>query len=331
MPSQAPLCSVYAAFTASRVRSGPICGPPAQVSEGTISKAPAEASFCEALRLDPRFPGVYALLATLLRSSLPEADQRKMEELLEDPKVRPLGRANLLHGLAQVYDARKDYARVADGLQQARAIQRGEWAKRNQLYDPGDHHTYVERLLAAYTPEHFARVKSFGLPTERPVYIFGLPRSGTTLAEQILASHSQVFGAGELRLAQDSFRALPAILGLEAAPFDCLARMEASHVRRLAQRHLDHLQELDRRAPRITDKMPDIYLHLGLLATLFPRARSIHCRRDPRDIAVSCWMTNFRSIRWNADPQTIATRFEEYERLMAHWHRVLPVPMLEVC
>jgi hypothetical protein len=76
--------------------------------------------------------------------------------------------------------------------------------------------------------------------------------------------------------------------------------------------------------------MPDNYLYLGLLATLFPRAKFIHCRRDLRDVAVSCWMTHFREIPWANDQQHIASRFQEYQRLMEHWRKVLPVSLLEV-
>ena len=76
--------------------------------------------------------------------------------------------------------------------------------------------------------------------------------------------------------------------------------------------------------------MPDNYLCLGLLATLFPRAKFIHCRRDLRDVAVSCWMTHFRALRWTNDPEHIASRFREHRRVMAHWRQVLPVPVLEV-
>ena len=76
--------------------------------------------------------------------------------------------------------------------------------------------------------------------------------------------------------------------------------------------------------PHVADKMPDNYLYLGLLAALFPAAKFIHCRRDLRDIAVSCWMTNFSQIRWANDTDHIATRFEEYRRIMGHWQRVLP-------
>jgi hypothetical protein len=83
-------------------------------------------------------------------------------------------------------------------------------------------------------------------------------------------------------------------------------------------------------AERVVDKMPENYLYLGLIATLFPRARIIHCRRDLRDVAVSCWMTNFRHILWAGDPGHIASRFREYRRLMDHWRAVLPVEVFEV-
>ena len=76
--------------------------------------------------------------------------------------------------------------------------------------------------------------------------------------------------------------------------------------------------------------MPDNTVYLGLIATLFPRAKLIHCRRDVRDVALSCWMTNFLEVRWACDPDQIARRIEEHNRLMEHWRRVLPVPMLEV-
>jgi hypothetical protein len=111
---------------------------------------------------------------------------------------------------------------------------------------------------------------------------------------------------------------------------ECLHRLDRETTGRVAQRHLDQLAALDLKALRVVDKMPDNYLYLGLIAVLFPRAKLIHCRRDLRDVAVSCWMTNFRHIRWASDPDDLAARFHEYERLMAHWRRVLPVAVCEV-
>jgi hypothetical protein len=107
--------------------------------------------------------------------------------------------------------------------------------------------------------------------------------------------------------------------------------LDHAALQRLAERHLEALREMESKpAERIVDKMPDNYLYLGLLAALFPQATFIHCRRDLRDIAVSCWMTDFRSIRWANDPEHLASRFRQYRRLMQHWRNVLPVPVFEV-
>jgi hypothetical protein len=248
--------------------------------------------------------------------------------LLADPYLTGGKRSALHFGLAEVSDARGHYAEAAEHLRQANALAGAEWRKRGQAYDPAAHARFVAAMIAAVTPELFARLRGGGLDTERPVFIFGLHRSGTTLTEQILARHSQVFGAGELPLGPEDLQALPR--GSDAGPPERLGRLDADTARRIAPRHLDRLGELNGSARRVTDKMPENYLSLGLLAALFPRARFIHCRRDLRDVAVSCWMTQFRQVRWANDPEHIATRFHQYERLMAHWRAVLPVEMLEV-
>ena len=115
------------------------------------------------------------------------------------------------------------------------------------------------------------------------MFIFGLPRSGTTLVEQVLASHSQVHGAGELLLAHQTFASIPELLGRGSASLDGLAQLDASALRLLAGRHLERLRAIaGGRSLRIVDKMPENDLHLGLLAAMFPRATFIHCRRSPR-------------------------------------------------
>jgi hypothetical protein len=193
------------------------------------------------------------------------------------------------------------------------------------------HEHFVRDLIAATGPDFFARLTGTGVPSNRPVFVFGLPRSGTTLIEQILASHPLVHGGGELRFARRSFEGLPEVAGLDQRPLDCLARLTGTGVRVLGERHLAWLAELDGgRAERITDKMPDNYLYLGFLKRLFPRAVFIHCRRDLRDVAVSCWSTDFRSIDWSNSFEHIASRFSQYVRVMDHWRSVLPAPMVEV-
>jgi tetratricopeptide (TPR) repeat protein len=289
----------------------------------------AEQTWREVLKSVPHHSSALAQLATMKRGKLPEADRAALRERLNDPALDDFNRTNLLFGFAQVLDADADFAQAAASLQQANALALGFRNKMGQRYDHAEHVRFVDRLLAIHTPEFFERVQGFGLDTERPVFIVGLPRSGTTLTEQILASHSQIFGAGELKLARMDFLDLGDRQN-EAQALDGLLRLMQDKVQRIGRRHLDDLCALNGSAVRVVDKMPDNYIYLGLLATLFPRAWFIHCRRDLRDVAVSCWMTNFRQIRWANDLDHIAGRIAEYQRLMEHWRLVLPVPVLEV-
>jgi tetratricopeptide (TPR) repeat protein len=289
--------------------------------------AEAESSFRSALRLQPKYAAAHARLATLLRGKLPAADQGALEERLADPALEPAPRARLLFAQAHVLDARGDFDRAADCLRHANALSL-EQAKERRGYVPADHEQFVDRLLGAFSRDWFARASDSGMETRRPVFIFGLPRSGTTLIEQILASHPRVHGAGELRLARQSFEAIPRVLDRSDPPNECVSSLDPAALRRLAE---EHLAKLDAHASgwpeRIVDKMPDNYMYLGLLATMFPSAVFIHSRRDLRDVTVSCWMTDFRSIRWANDPEHIASRFRQYHRLMDHWQAVLPVPI----
>lgn len=292
--------------------------------------AEAEQIFRAVIAKNPQHAPAHAQMACMLRGQLPQADHEALAGLFDDADLGDRDRMNLHFALAYVLDARGACGQAAEHLQQANPLALQLNQRRGQQYEPEQHHRFVSKLLAAFTPEFFERTAGWGLDTERPIFIVGLPRSGTTLTEQILASHSHVFGAGELRLGRDDFLALAGTLAAEAEGFEQLGRLDTESVRSAAARHLEELRELDGVADRIVDKMPDNYLYLGVLAVLFPRAKFIHCRRDLRDVAASCWLTNFRHIRWANDFEHIATRFEEYQRVMAHWRRVLPVQMLEV-
>jgi tetratricopeptide (TPR) repeat protein len=308
--------------------------------------AEAETAIRAALSIQPRFVAAHARLATLLRGKLPDADLAALEERLAEVTGEPRG--NLLFGLAQVLDGRGDYTRAAECLREANALALEHAKRRHREYDPAQHEQFVDNMLKASDAAFFARTAGGG---ERagsvsdgkafcPVFVFGLPRSGTTLIEQVLASHSRIHGAGELRLVRRSFEAIPALLERSEWPIHCLPHLDAAAVRRLAEQHLQWLHEQvsmasgGRQPPvaaeRIVDKMPDNYMYLGLMAAMFPNAVLIHCRRDLRDVAVSCWMTNFRSIPWANDPDHLATRFAQYRRVMDHWRTVLPIPIHEV-
>src|SRR5262249_28222782 len=139
----------------------------------------------------------------------------------------------------------------------------------------------------------FERIRGLGVDSELPVFVVGMPRSGTTLVEQILASHPDVFGAGELVELPRLIEGLPGRLHTPTGFPACLARIEPDSVRAMAAEYLQYLSAKAGAARRATDKLPENYLHLGVIAKLFPRARVIHCRRDPLDVCVSCYLQNF--------------------------------------
>lgn len=289
----------------------------------------AEESFRTALRVQPTFSLPHARLATLLRRKLPDEDLAALEGRLDDEALGSGPRARLLFGLAQALDARGEHARAAACLQQANAL--AFTVRRvKRPYSTVDHERFVDALIATFDRELFGRLAGCGADTRRPIFVFGLPRSGTTLVEQILASHSQVFGAGELRLARQTFESMPAVLRAEGPAWRCTPLLETASVAELARLHQAALAAVcPASADRVVDKMPDNYLYLGFLQILFPRAYFIYCRRDLRDVAVSCWMTDFRSIRWASEMESLVHRIRQHERLMAHW-RVLKLPIIEV-
>ena len=155
--------------------------------------------------------------------------------------------------------------------------------------------------------DYFASVAGWGNVSELPVFIVGMPRSGTSLVEQIASSHSRVFGAGELRDIGE--------LAAELGPVP-----EEGDVRRLADAHLTRLRVLGGGAERVIDKMPDNVFKLGEIATLFSRARIIFCQRDPRDICVSCYFQKFTAgqLTFSYDLGDCARRYRETERFAAY-------------
>jgi tetratricopeptide (TPR) repeat protein len=295
--------------------------------------AEAEAAYRTAIALQPKAALAHAKLGTLLRDKLADGDLALLEERLADPAVPPSARTRLFFALGVVLDARGEYTRAARCSRQANA-ENMETARGRHEYSPAQHARFVDSLKGGFTDRFFERTAGEALETRRPVFIFGLPRSGTTLVEQVLSSHSRIHGAGELRLARQSFEAIPAAVECAGPPLECLDRLDQRALRGLALQHMSQLDALagGRKVERIIDKMPDNYLYLGLLAAMFPQAVFIHCRRDLRDVAVSCWVTDFRfdNIPWASDPECMGSRFREYLRVMAHWRAILPVPIHEV-
>lgn len=290
----------------------------------------AIAYYRDAIKHDPDYTGAYAVLATHLRDKMPEADVGAMNAFLAREHLNEWRRSTLHHGLAHYYDAKKDYPLAAEHAAKGNAYRKEVWTRQGKTYSRDDHTGFVSFLMKQFTPEFFEKTKGWGLENEAPVFIVGMPRSGTTLLEQILGSHPKMFGAGELPVTKEIFDQLPKWMNMQAAPSVCVPHMTPEIVQRAGKEHLARIRALDGTADRIVDKMPDNYMWLGFIAAVFPKAKIIYSKRDVHDIAVSCWITNFKQIRWACDQDDIAGRIKNHLRVMDHWKKVLPIPVLDV-
>ena len=195
--------------------------------------------------------------------------------------------------------------------------------KQMQPFSRAEHLATIEASIAAFPKTRFERPTIARNNDPAPVFIVGMPRSGTTLCEQILAAHAQVHGAGE----RAALGRLAAALGGPAA----IAALDSDTLDTVARDYLAEMHALAPDKTRIVDKMPANYLHLGLVGLLLPKAKIIHCVRDPRDIGLSIFTFRFHGQHGYAhDLADLGWTIAQQQRIMAHWRTVLPNPVLTV-
>ena len=274
-------------------------------------------AFRRTLDVDPNHAEAYRDLAVCGGIAAEGASFAAAAALATDAD-RPLEqRAAALFALGKTLDDAERYDEAFAAYQAANRNYREHLSAGGIRFDSEALRRNVDVAIERHTRSHFAVTATWGNPSESPVFIVGMPRSGTTLVEQILASHSRVFGAGERK-------------EIGAIAIECesaLAAGDRRFIRRRADRHLAWLANLGGGAARVVDKLPDNVFQLGVIATLFPGARVICCWRDPRDLCLSCYFQRFAGDRlpFSYDLDDCATRFIETSRLAAHWANVLPL------
>lgn len=204
---------------------------------------------------------------------------------------------------------------------------------RNAAFNPDAHDAAVAEVMEIWTRSRLdALPHAKSNKTGQLVFIVGMPRSGTSLVEQIIASHPDVYGGGELNFVTRAVRELFSPTLKEPT---VLARVEGLRqpvVDRTSQRIQKQMTEPAPRVKRFSDKLPQNFLHLGLIEVLFPQARVIHCTRDPRDVCLSCHTKLFggaNSQPYSGDLTHLGRYFRAYERLMAHWKANVNLPIFE--
>jgi len=236
------------------------------------------------------------------------------------------GESSLHYTAAELLDRAGRYDDAFAMAIRANASQRGNH------YNAEGQKRWTDQLIGYFTRERLRSMPQATLRSDKPVFIVGMPRSGTSLVEQILASHPAVHGAGELDFV---YRVLLGTLDMLHADFSvfpaCLDNLTTAQIDGMAHVYLGPFLALKPDAARITDKMPLNFLHLGLISLLFPEARIIHCRRDPMDTCLSCFLTYFNSgHEFKHNLEHLGHFYRLYERLMTHWKSVIDLPILDV-
>jgi tetratricopeptide (TPR) repeat protein len=270
----------------------------------------------QALRKYPTLGSVYGQLARNKKfSEQDSAFMRKAEKVL-GRGMPAKERYSLLYGLGKMHDDCGHYDRAFDFFQQANLLQ-----KKPFMLDAEQ--DLRKAMAKAFTPKSLKIFADRGHRSRQPVFIVGMPRSGTTLMERIIASHPQGAGAGELPTMPVLANSVFPVDDWRKAAARIQSTLTAEKIETLAERYLGILRQGKEDADRIVDKMPSNFLFVGFMKAIFPNATIIHAMRHPLDACLSCYFQAFGELRWANDMSQIAAFYTLYRRSMAYWHKAL--------
>lgn len=253
------------------------------------------------------------------------ADLALIERALGDELTPADDRLKLHFAMGTALDRRAMATEAFPHFRDGNALRRAALDRAGQGFDADAHDRFVDHIIEVFDAKFFADRNGFGTTTKKLVFVVGMPRSGTTLVEQILASHPDAIGVGE----PDAVAAVADGLG-DSFPRSALDLDKARAIE-IGTDYLSALEAARGGSARIVDKTPRNFIFLGLIALLLPGARVIHCRRDARDVGLSAYFQNFVAGQaWSTDLTDIGRYLRAYRSLMAHWREALPVPEFDI-
>ena len=268
----------------------------------------------------------YWNLANMKTFRFEDSEVQAMEALLEQGGLDELSIAQLCNSLGLEYEGRKDYERAFSFFQRCNASKRGM-----ENYDPVGHELLIDQLSAVFNQQFLQQQQGQGTCDKSPILIVGLPRSGSTLIEQIVASHSQVEGTHELH---DLPQLVDALNKKNANGLhfpDNIPDFNPQAWSRLGDQYLERTLKYRSGAPRFIDKNPNNFIYIGLLHLMLPNAKIINARRHPLDSCFGSYKQLFASGQpFSYDLTELGEYYLQYQTLMDHWHQVLPGKVLDV-
>jgi Flp pilus assembly protein TadD len=286
----------------------------------------ALAHYERAIAIRPEYAEAQYHRAQLMVFRRGDAELLALEELAAPEALarggnRPASDAVYIHfALAKALEDTGDYTRAFAHFQQGNTLRRALIH-----YDEAAALAMFQRVSSVFDSDLFDRIREAGDPSRVPVFVLGMPRSGSTLIEQILASHPQIQAAGEVGHIEKMASAWSG--GDPRVPYpECLSSVDAYIFRELGRAYLDRLPVRDPATVRVVDKTPGNFLHIGLIRLILPNARIIHSVRHPIDACVSCYSKLFTSgLPFTYDLGELGRYYRAYMEIMSHWRRVLPV------
>lgn len=280
---------------------------------------------------DEHMVRVYASLCGVIDE--PDRGIEALLPLTETVHSDPIITASHWYVLAGLYNQTQRHDEAYD------AAARGAELRGDQ-YDHDAREEVCDARLRAWSAERMPGLARSKVTSEQPVFIVGMPRSGTTLIEQIIAAHPKAYGAGELINIFAAADDIASPTDEQADLTELVAALKPATLDRTARKILREMEKQAKKdtrgggkPERITDKLPLNIQHLGLIEQLFPNARVIHCKRNPLDNFISCFLLDFEGVNAHAytySPEHFAHFYSIYERYMAHWHEVCTIPILDV-
>ncbi len=292
----------------------------------------ARSQFYSSLDFDGKFSRALSYLAQTKQYSGGDLEGQallsKIDQLLEEEPL-PLEDQNHLHfAAAKIHEDCKRYSQAFYHYQMGNAA-------RGFTFDPSQEAQFVARTIRAFPASCFEgpeaeKRAAISHPSRRPIFIVGMPRSGSTLIEQILSSHPQVHGAGELPDIPSIVGTLPRYADGSAEFPECVWNLKV-RLGDIATAYLNRLNTINSTARRVIDKNLSNYRYLGLLALMLPNARIIHACRDPLDTCLSCFFQNFvNNHEYAFHLAHLGFKYRQYQKLMRHWRSTLPNPIHDV-
>lgn len=285
----------------------------------------AEAEFRRAIELKPDYGEAYQGLAEMVTFERSDPFFAQVMAQLNSPGLEPRVRCYFHFAAGKFLDDVGEYAAAFEHYQLGNKAA-------NKPFDSAEFRQQVKDTIYVFSKDYVESLSGSGNASAQPVFIVGMPRSGTTLVEQILSSHSRVFGAGELNEMKFVAQLAVQISRIPQPWPNCVPGLNALCMGMLAS---DYLKRIARLLPaphdRVVDKHPLNFQFLGLIMLMFPNARIIHTVRDPLDTCLSCFFQNFtKGQHYSFDLMTLAHFFNDYRRLMEHWETVFPGRILNV-